>query len=133
MTLILPRLINNLLLPGLCLCLLALWSNQCLALVEEPPQQRVHPILKQDPFLAPSFSNKSAANTLTTATVSGDGLQLRGILMSSNNPMVNVNGEILSVGDVIDGYQLLDVTEKNAVFEKQENRITLDLLTELPR
>jgi len=94
--------------------------------------QRGHPHLKNNPFQAPSLASNAAANNLVTAAVSGDGLDLRGILMSPNNPMVNVNGEILVVGDVIDGYRLLDVTEKNAVFEKQENRITLELLTELP-
>ena len=121
----------KLLLPGLCLCLSVLSSNQCLALESESQQlKRVHPLLKQDPFQVPSLFRNATANKLITATASGDGLELRGILISANNPMVNINGEILSVGEVIDGYRLVDVTEQNAVFEKRENRITLQLLTE---
>lgn len=125
--------INSLLRYVLLLCLPVLWSNQCLALETASPEpQMIHPFLKNDPFQMPNLAGNTTDNKLVTATVSGNGLELRGILMSSSNPMVNVNGEVLSVGDVIDGYRLIDVTEINAVFEKQENRITLDLLTELP-
>ena len=126
--------INGLLRHTLLLCVSVLWSNQCLALeTASPEQQKIHPFLKNDPFQMPNLAGNTTGNKLVTATVSGNGLELRGILMSSSNPMVNVNGEILSVGDVIDGYRLIDVTEINAVFEKQQNRITLDLLIESPK
>ena len=95
---------------------------------DSPTPKRVHSILRHNPFQVPDFARETNSSSMMSVSASGEGLELRGILMSSKNPMVNINGEIMSIGQVIDGYKLLDITEKNAVFEKQENRITLDLL-----
>ncbi len=96
------------------------------------PAQRVHPTLKHDPFRVPEFAREASATSRMSVSASGDGLDLRGILLSRHNPMVNINGEILKIGDVIDGYKLLDINAQHAVFEKQDNRITLKLTEEKP-
>jgi hypothetical protein len=89
--------------------------------------KKVHSTLKHDPFQLPAFAREANSSAMMSVSASGDELELRGILLSKNNPMVNINGEILKIGDVIDGYKLLDINAQQAVFEKQKNRITLQL------
>jgi hypothetical protein len=52
---------------------------------------------------------------------------LRAIIQGSGGAWVNVEGRILQVGQAIDGFRLVNVEERRAVFVKDEVRYTLDL------
>ena len=55
-----------------------------------------------------------------------DGWELRGILMASGHSVVNVNGKLLAVGETYQGYRLVRVEERKAVFTRN------GLIFELP-
>jgi hypothetical protein len=53
--------------------------------------------------------------------------ELRAIIHAGANAWVNVEGRILQVGQDMDGFRLVAVEERRAVFVKDEARYTLDL------
>ncbi len=53
--------------------------------------------------------------------------QLTATLVSAHAPLVIVGGEMLGIGDEIDGYRLLTVEEGSAVFQKNAKRHTFVL------
>ena len=53
--------------------------------------------------------------------------ELRAVVVSNTVPMVNLDGEIIKVGEDIDGFKLLSVKEGEAVFEWQGKPYTLTL------
>ena len=44
--------------------------------------------------------------------------RLRGVLLSGNHSLANVDGQMVAIGEKIDGHRLLSVTEYQAVFER---------------
>lgn len=84
------------------------------------------PRLHHDPFRRPG-------GTLL-APVAGDAPapvewqpRLRGVLLSGAASLANVDGQMVAIGEKIDGHRLLSVTEYQAVFEKDGRRVTLDM------
>lgn len=55
-------------------------------------------------------------------------LDLIATLVSENNPMVIVNGELLAIGEEIDGLRLLLVREGEAVFSAKGKRYTFSIV-----
>lgn len=53
--------------------------------------------------------------------------ELKAIIKGDGNAWVNVEGRILQVGQDMDGFRLVDVQERHAVFMKDEVRYTLEL------
>lgn len=53
--------------------------------------------------------------------------KLRAVIVSDLNPMVNLDGQIITIGEEIDGYKLLSVNEGEAVFQWQGKQHTLTL------
>ena len=93
------------------------------ATAAEPPAA---PRLHHDPFRRPG-------GTLL-APVAGDAPapvewqpRLRGVLLSGAASLANVDGQMVAIGEKIDGHRLLSVTEYQAVFEKDGRRVTLDM------
>ena len=54
-------------------------------------------------------------------------MELRSILQAGNESVVNLNGEILMIGDSFKGYQLLEVGKQSATFIKDGAKIKLTL------
>lgn len=55
----------------------------------------------------------------------GEELELRAIVADGADSLVDVNGRILRIGDTIDGYILLSVDEKAAIFKAGKDRVTI--------
>ncbi len=55
-------------------------------------------------------------------------LELRGVLSAGMNSLANVSGEILAIGESIDGYVLVGVNEDGAIFERAGTRYTVLLV-----
>ncbi len=53
--------------------------------------------------------------------------KLSATLRSGKNSMANVNGAVIKLGETIDGYRLIEVNKRSAVFIKNEHRIQLTL------
>ena len=92
--------------------------------------------LTHDPFKKPDLLIKPPAthavstadqNTVeaSIAPLEGD---LRVTIQAGPYSMVNVGGEILMLGDTLDGYRLVQVGEIEAIFEKNGIKRTLSLI-----
>ena len=89
---------------------------------ESPLSPLVH-----DPFVQPAFL-KAPAHTARRVTAEvKPKLQLRSILQAGDESMVNLNGEILMIGDTYQGYKLVEVGKQSAVFIKDGNKIKVSL------
>lgn len=55
--------------------------------------------------------------------------QLRATLISDHQSLVNVDGELLTVGDALQDYTLVRIEERTAVFERGGERLVLSLDT----
>ncbi len=94
------------------------------------------PALQHNPFLRPNLEALGAQSVQPAGAASGrnDGqrektiaknraafeepLELRAILHAGRESLVNVGGVILGIGEEVDGYRLVKVEEREAVFRK---------------
>lgn len=82
--------------------------------------------LRHNPFRAPvdvtgsssSGSGRPASNARPT---------LIGILLGDDQPLVNLDGTIIGVGEEAAGYLLVEVGPEHAVFRRGEETITMSL------
>jgi len=56
-----------------------------------------------------------------------EGMALKAVLFDDENPLVNVGGRILALGEEFQGYTLREVTRDTAVFYKQGRATLLQL------
>ena len=56
-----------------------------------------------------------------------DVLILQAIFVRSGNKTAIINGESMSVGDVIAGHKVVNIGQKIVSLEKEDNKITLNL------
>lgn len=93
--------------------------------------------LTHDPFKKPDFLLKPPASAASSALApsANEGVvedvvaplegELRATIQAGAYSMVNVGGEILMLGDTLDGYRLVQVGETEAIFEKNGTKRTL--------
>nr|WP_179210281.1 hypothetical protein [Crenothrix polyspora] len=84
-----------------------------------------------DPFQRPAISQKSMAVPETAKTPVQPPVwipQLKATLLAGRNSMANVNGKVIKLGETINGYKLIKVGERSAIFvkNKQHKQITID-------
>ena len=83
----------------------------------------------RDPFTRPASRPISArglgamASDVSPATLP----ELRAILLAGSKSMVNLGGTMVRIGEAIDGYRLLRVSQRQAVFSKDGTNIALSL------
>ncbi|MDH3314338.1 MAG: hypothetical protein OER43_01005 [Gammaproteobacteria bacterium] len=89
--------------------------------------------LRHDPFTRPNFDApppaslvRSAGNAPETGKGPPVNMELRGIVIADGSAMVDVNGKLMSVNDSYEGYRLIKIEERKAVFIR--NGTTLDLV-----
>jgi hypothetical protein len=87
--------------------------------------------LQHDPFARPMLgampANASAATASRRAPALRPKLNLQAVLVAGPNSIANVDGVMLRVGDAIQGYRLVEVEHRSAVFEKNGDRFTLGI------
>ena len=95
--------------------------------------------LSYDPFKKPELLTMPPSSTAVSAQAStadqGDVEasvaplegELRATIEAGPYSMINVGGEILMLGDTMDGYRLVQVRETEAIFEKNGTQRTLKL------
>jgi hypothetical protein len=78
--------------------------------------------LRKNPFSQPAVVNKPPPPPPVVAKVVLPAeevkLDLSATMVSATNPMVVVDGELLAIGDKIEGLKLIVVTEGSAVFTR---------------
>ena len=85
--------------------------------------------LKHDPFKKPKFLEKvePQANAVTEAKETPMEGELRATITAGAQSMVNVDGVILTLGEEMSGYRLIEVREREAVFERHGKRELLSI------
>jgi hypothetical protein len=87
-----------------------------------PAQASDTPALANNPFLRPRLAEQAPP-----ASPASPPLELRAILSAGDASRVDVGGRIVGVGEEIDGYRLVSVTEACAVFEHAGQALRLAL------
>jgi hypothetical protein len=72
--------------------------------------------LRSNPFAQPPPAEKVADKKQETA----DALELRGIMIAGSRSQANIGGEIIAIGEEIDGYRLVSVRQQHVVLIKND-------------
>ncbi|MDJ0926918.1 MAG: hypothetical protein QNJ73_04625 [Gammaproteobacteria bacterium] len=83
--------------------------------------------LQRDPFKVPTDFSAAPATAGTVALAAGGEPEILGILVADGESLVNLNGTIIGLGEAADGYLLVEVGEEHAVFQHEDEFITLSL------
>jgi len=76
---------------------------------------------------AASSSGGTGAAAPAAAQVPVLKAELRAVMVGGARPLVNLGGTILGIGDSVDGFRLVEVRERSAVFVRDGNRVELPL------
>lgn len=80
--------------------------------------------LRHDPFARPFQLGSSTAST----DVNNPGSpRLIAVIVAGKKSLVNLNGTIIGIGEEKDGYRLLRVRDRKAIFKKGKKRVVLDM------
>jgi hypothetical protein len=91
-------------------------------------------VLQHDPFVRPAVGlvpgNAASAATAGRVKAAPEGkpkLNLQAVLVAGSHSIANVDGVMVRVGETINGYRLLEVEHRSAVFEKNGVKFTLGI------
>lgn len=91
-------------------------------------------VLQHDPFVRPSVgllpanvSTAAAAGRVKAAPEGKPRLNLQAVMVAGPQSIANVDGVMVRVGESINGYRLLEVAHRSAVFEKNGAKFTLGI------
>lgn len=110
--------------PTLLLALLALPLPAATA-GDNPPA----PLLRHDPFRRPAPPASPPTGDAAAPAPAPWQPTLRGVLLAGTGAgaLANVDGQMVGVGERIEGHRLVSVSEHQAIFEKDGRRIVLDM------
>jgi len=108
--------------PIVILSLSLLGASASAAVPGERQELRINPFMKPDLTSEPDVSGADSIEERDPAD-----LELRGTLMAGSDPMANIGGVILEVGEEVDGYRLVSIDEREVVLEKGSVRKTLTM------
>ena len=85
-------------------------------------------MLQTNPFLRPIPEEVNSGNSNSTANKTSIGsMRLRGIMRANSNSVANIDGEIISVGQQIQGYTLISVQQRHIVLDRNGTQVTLSI------
>ena len=84
-------------------------------------------VLKSNPFERPLMTDNSKPDQKTPAQADLPSMTLRGTMSAGPGSLANIGGEILGIGQQINGYTLLAVHPRHVVLEKNETQKTLSI------
>lgn len=103
------------------------YPTALLLLAAPSAAQDPDPTLATNPFDRPAFvvnlSDAAARGPLAPAVL----LDLRTTMVGKDAAFANINGEILSVGDTLDGYRVVSIREGRVILTKDGERMALDV------
>ena len=79
------------------------------------------------PFLPPPEFRAIMQSAGGARTAVGARPVIRGILVADGESLVNLNGQIIGVGEEANGYRLIEVGDEQAIFQHDGEIITLAL------
>ncbi len=84
----------------------------------------------RDPFVKPAMDNITTAAPAPQETKPE--LELRALLVAGAASIANVGGTMLAIGDEIDGYRLMSVSQGEAMFQKGAKQYRIPLREQEP-
>ena len=87
----------------------------------------VESFLKSNPFERPVVKGNSEASKNSAAQAALPAMTLRGTMAAGSGSLANIGGEILGIGEEINGYRLLAVYPRHVVLEKNAIQKTLSI------
>lgn len=85
------------------------------------------PLLRHDPFRRPAPPTAPQTGDTAAPVVAAWQPTLRGVLLAGAGSVANVDGQMVGIGERIEGHRLVSVSERQAIFEKDGRRIVLDM------
>ena len=80
--------------------------------------------LRHNPFSRPDLGNRATPGS----GASSGALDLRAILMAGRRSLVNVGGDLIGVGESVNGFELIAVGDGHARFRRGTETLTVHLL-----
>lgn len=100
-------------------------------LAHDPFERRVAQQLVRQAGLRPAVATPSTdgAPASSPAALQAPVLaaELRAVMIGGMRPLVNLGGKILGIGDSVEGFRLVEVLERGAVFTRDGIRVELAL------
>lgn len=84
-------------------------------------EERVAPALRYDPFARPDHAGAARRGGSGSAWSP----ELRATLVAGRNSIANLGGTIVGIGEETHGYRLVEVREREAVFERNGAKLVL--------
>lgn len=91
------------------------------------PRADTSAVLQNNPFQRPVFDAARPAAPREDGLANGSELDIRAILVAGRDSLVNVAGNIIRVGQEHEGYRLVWVEERAVVFDKEGERLRIEL------
>lgn len=80
--------------------------------------------LKTNPFERPVLSDSDADQHMIAKEPAAE-MALLGTMAAGHNSLANIGGEILAIGETVNGYTIVSIEEHYVVLQKDDNKTTL--------
>ena len=87
------------------------------------------PVLVHNPFNQPGLILQHGVETTNGALPEWSGV-LHAVLVSGSNSLANIEGDLLAIGDLYQGFRLIGVEEDAAIFSKGGQRFVVRMASE---
>lgn len=84
-------------------------------------------VLRHDPFIRPSLGASALANGAPEAPDVAWRPMLRAVVVAGPKSSALVDGQVLELGDELEGYRLIQVAPDKAIFSKKGRRVELSV------
>jgi hypothetical protein len=84
------------------------------------------PPIRHDPFRRPAGSPNPAESGQPAPPAAWQPT-LRGVLLAGKASLANVDGQMVALGETLEGHRLVSISDHQAVFEKDGRRMVLDM------
>lgn len=84
-------------------------------------------VLKTNPFIPPVDTDGDGSKKTGVADVPIPAMELRGIMEAGPNSLANIGGEVLAIGQEIQGYRLVTIQPRHVVLEKNDSQKILSI------
>lgn len=84
-------------------------------------------VLRINPFERPIVEDIRSAQVPAESRVEAPELRLRAVMLAGSGSLANIGGTIMGIGEEIEGYRLVSITERNVVLNKHGKARTLSI------
>ena len=86
-------------------------------------QRTSAPVVRINPFVSPHATSHN--HTDGAQRQRAGGIVLKGVLAGGDFPMANISGEVVGVGETVQGYEVVEVSEAGVLLKDGQREIKL--------